>query len=261
MSVTAGITAPVQLCRRLFGEPVSCIRIQQTLETIIRKDLDRFQNKWNFQPPNIVLENKIRKPLSVHQLHSGNLQKNSTNEFILEPVQSPPSFYIKSPRKLKAFRRLPVSVAQKTRMELYKKSTNSELKNFTYSFNSSYNLSNTDTLINDNQKSGMNFPSTTESTISITVNQAPPTSSSTPCKVSNISQVTENLSEITTILPVNPIIIRSDNSSNNIMLPSSSNPCSQHSVKLIKSDRLSLKKSGPKVTDYFAVKRRRQSMK
>ncbi|CAH8666965.1 unnamed protein product [Schistosoma bovis] len=253
MSATASITAPVQLCRRLFGEPVSCIRIQQTLETIIRKDLDRFQNKWNFQPPNTVLENKIRKPLSVHQLHSGNLRTNSTNEFILEPVQSPPSFYIKSPRKLKAFRRLPVSVAQKTRMELYKKSTNSELRNFTYSFNSSYNLSNTDTLLNDNQKSEMNFPSTTKSTISITLNQPSPTSSSTPYKFGNISQVTEKLSEITTTtLPVNPIIIRSDNSSNNTMLPSSSNPCSQHSVKLIKPDRLSLKKSGPKVTDYFA---------
>ncbi|CAH8678797.1 unnamed protein product [Schistosoma rodhaini] len=259
MSVAAGITAPVHLCRRLFGEPVSCIRIQQTLETIIRKDLDRFQNKWNFQPPNIVLENKIRKPLSVHQLHSGNLQTSSTNEFILEPVQSPPSFYIKSPRKLKAFRRLPMSVAQKTRMELCEKSTNSDL---TYSFNSSHSLSNTDTLLNDNQKSEINFPLTTESTVTITPNQLPPTSSSTPYKVNSISQVTEKLSEIpTTTLPVNPIIIRSNNSSNNIMLPSSSNSSSQHSIKLIKSDRLSLKKSGPKVTDYFAVKRRRQSMK
>ncbi|CAH8569559.1 unnamed protein product [Schistosoma turkestanicum] len=267
MSVTSGITAPVQLCRRLFGEPVSCIRIQQTLETIIRKDLDRFQNKWNFQPSKIVSENKIRKPLSVHQLHNGNLQNNSTNEFILEPVQSPPSFYIKSPRKLKAFRRLPMSVAQKTRMELSKKSANDELAQFTYSFTPSYNLSNIDNSLNDHQKSELNFPLTTESINTVPSNQPPPTSSSTPYKVNCTSQLTNKSSTetatitTTTTLPVTPIIIRSDNNNNNAMLPSSSNSTSQHPIKLIKSERLSLKKSGPKVTDYFAVKRRRQTMK
>ncbi|KAH8866779.1 hypothetical protein KSF78_0003509 [Schistosoma japonicum] len=252
MSVSAGITAPVQICRRLFGEPVSCIRIQQTLETIIRKDLDRFQNKWNFQLPNILSENKIRKPLSLHQFHNGNLQKNAINEFTLEPVQSPPSFYTKLPRKLKACRRLPVSVAQKTRMELINKSTEGEIKEFPYSFNgkTSYNFASTIDDSSDNQKSEFNIPlSTTESNVTVVPHEPLPAPSSTSYKVNIASQVIAKTSTAK-MSPITPIIILPDgdkNDTNNMMLPSSSNS-PQHSVKLIKSNRLSLKKSGPKIS-------------
>nr|CAH8819174.1 unnamed protein product [Trichobilharzia regenti] len=243
MSVGTGVTAPVQLCRRLFGEPVSRIRIQQTLETIIHKDLDRFQNKWNFKPSSILPEKKIRKPLAIHQLHNGNVQKQETNEFILEPLQSAPSFYTRSPRKLKAFRRLPVS------------NTQSEIGEYPYTVVLPNNFTNNDVL-NDNQKP---IPMCLDTTTA--VSHPPPTSSSTPCKKNISSSLPLSSTSVvkSSVIPVTPIIIRSDNN-NHGLLASSSNP-PQHSVKLIKSDRLSLKKSGPKVTDYFAVKRRRQSMK
>ncbi|CAH8874237.1 unnamed protein product [Trichobilharzia szidati] len=254
MSVGTTVTAPVQLCRRLFGEPVSRIRIQQTLETIIHKDFDRFQSKWNFKPSNILPEKKIRKPLSIHQLHNGNVQKHETNEFILEPIQSAPSFYTRPPRKLKAFRRLPVSVAQKTHMELFKKNTQSEIGEYSYTVVLTNNFTNNDVL-NDNQKP---IPMCVDTTTA--VSHPPPTSSSTPCKKNISSSLPLSSASVvkSSVTAVAPIIIRSDNK-NHGLLASSSNP--QHSTKLIKSDRLSLKKSGPKVTDYFAVKRRRQSMK
>ncbi|VDQ00111.1 unnamed protein product [Trichobilharzia regenti] len=228
MSVGTGVTAPVQLCRRLFGEPVS--------------HLDRFQNKWNFKPSSILPEKKIRKPLAIHQLHNGNVQKQETNEFILEPLQSAPSFYTRSPRKLKAFRRLPVSVAQKTHMELFKKNTQSEIGEYPYTVVLPNNFTNNDVL-NDNQKP---IPMCLDTTTA--VSHPPPTSSSTPCKKNISSSLPLSSTSVvkSSVIPVTPIIIRSDNN-NHGLLASSSNP-PQHSVKLIKSDRLSLKKSGPKVT-------------
>ncbi|CAH8289098.1 unnamed protein product [Heterobilharzia americana] len=243
MSISTSVTAPVHLCRKLFGEPVSCIRIQQTLETIMRKDLDRFQNKWNFQLANNLPENKNRKPLSLLQLHSGNLQKHGANEFILEPILSAPSFYTRSPRKLKAFRRLPLSVAQKTHMELFRKTTGSEVKEYPYTFAMSHSSPDNDAL-NDNQKPAASTPLSTDT--ATIVPYQPSKSSTTPCQISSSSSSSSVVPKPSTV-HMTPIVIRSSGSSNHNALSSSSNP-PRHSVKLIRSDRLSLKKSGPKVT-------------
>ncbi|VDD81369.1 unnamed protein product [Mesocestoides corti] len=83
-----------KFCRRLFQDAAPRVAAQQTMDQIIRADQERFSAKWNFD-----------------------ITKGPSNswQIINEPKAT---FYIKAPRRLKAKRRLNLSVAERLRMDL-----------------------------------------------------------------------------------------------------------------------------------------------
>ncbi|CAH8459459.1 unnamed protein product [Dicrocoelium dendriticum] len=119
MALPPGVNGPIHVCRRLFGE-VTCSKVQQTLEAIIRKDTERFTKIWNF--PLIARGEDPRQPLS-HKNQDAVTEVRNTDalgvpQMNWQLIQPEASFYTTPPRRLKAYRRLTPSVARKTQMEL-----------------------------------------------------------------------------------------------------------------------------------------------
>ncbi|TPP56289.1 hypothetical protein FGIG_04372 [Fasciola gigantica] len=118
MSLAPGFCGPIHVCRRLFCEPTQNL-VHQTLEAVMRKDQERFSKLWNFPPSDVT----GRQPLVSRNVVTSDSEPNSApkNEPTVSSwrlFQPEAGFYVTPPRKLKAYRRLNQSVAQKTRLEM-----------------------------------------------------------------------------------------------------------------------------------------------
>lgn len=109
MSVGPGFCGSMNLCRRLFAEATPCSSVYQTLESTLSKDQERFNLNWNFPLLNNV-EFKARMPLTTTQTF---VKENSSKQN-WQIASKLPQFYTNVPRKLKAHRRFPATVSQKT---------------------------------------------------------------------------------------------------------------------------------------------------
>ncbi|VDP81986.1 unnamed protein product [Echinostoma caproni] len=119
MSLAPGFSGPVHVCRRLFCEPTQAL-VQQTLETVIRRDQERFSKVWNFPPDVSVRQPLASKNLSLSNSENQPIQRTDSGVCSWRLFQPEAAFYNTPPRKLKAYRRLAPSVAQKTRMEMFR---------------------------------------------------------------------------------------------------------------------------------------------
>lgn len=125
MALQQGIAGPMQFCRRLFTDTTPYLLVQQTLETVLRKDQERFKKKWNFPLITINQETENRAP-------TGQLNSQSSDESTdidearkcgWKLIQPNAQFYSTPPRKLKAHRRLAPTVAQKVRQQVLRASS------------------------------------------------------------------------------------------------------------------------------------------
>ncbi|KAA0197297.1 hypothetical protein FBUS_07585 [Fasciolopsis buskii] len=117
MALAPGFSGPVHVCRRLFCEPAQNL-VHQTLEAVMRKDQERFSKLWNFPPSDAAGRRPLvsRNITSDSETHSVATDDPTVSNWRL--FQPEAGFYITPPRKLKAYRRLNQSVAQKTRLEV-----------------------------------------------------------------------------------------------------------------------------------------------
>ncbi|KAF8569249.1 hypothetical protein P879_07006 [Paragonimus westermani] len=260
MSLAPGVSGPLHVCRRLFGE-ATYTRVQQTMEAVIRKDAERFTKIWNF-PLIPRLASEPRQPLfqlNVDQ-HSSDVRSTEAaevNKCCWQLIQPEAVFYTTPPRKLKAYRRLTPSVAQKARMELMNTQARTTIANLPHLPSSQSVQTNEANTISDKQDS-----------------------------ISDLFQPLRNPESVsqTTVVPSEhnvsrtPILIRPSSTNTTLRLPyleqlkntevvATKVPASEpkHRLTLVRSSRYSeqvKRRSGAKVTDYFAIsKRARQSLK
>ncbi|KAF5400381.1 hypothetical protein PHET_05857 [Paragonimus heterotremus] len=261
MSLAPGVSGPLHVCRRLFGE-ATYTRVQQTMEAVIRKDAERFTKIWNF-PLIPRLASEPRQPLSQLNVDQNPNDVKSAdapevNRCCWQQIQPEAVFYITPPRKLKAYRRLTPSVAQKARMELMNIQTRTTVTNLSHIPSSQSMQTIEPNTVSDKQDS-----------------------------IGDLFQPLRNPESVlkTTvvpgehIVPRTPILIRPSSTNTTLRLPyleqlknteavTMKTPASEpkHRLTLVRSSRYSeqinKRRSGAKVTDYFAIsKRARQSMK
>ncbi|GAA54412.1 hypothetical protein CSKR_104219 [Clonorchis sinensis] len=256
MALAPGFIGPIHVCRRLFGE-VNPTCVQQTLETMILKDTERFTKIWNFPPFSNTPEE--RQPLTMlnaiqpgSDTRHGETVGSTRNGWRL--VQPEASFYITPPRRLKARRRLTPSVAEKTKYEVMQKTVS---KNLEEVFNTSKNQILVQ-LAKDTKSIETQFADLLHSFRDQT-NAEEPTLTSDPESPSEGSLTKPPVTEI--VDQFQPHLIS---------IPEASTlPCASiqnHRLIIVRparfSEQTAKRKINARVTDYFAVnKRPRHSLK
>ncbi|CAL8089843.1 unnamed protein product [Calicophoron daubneyi] len=120
MSLASTSSIPANLCRCLFGKPKPAV-VQQELKAIILKEQEKFNKIWNF-PLLMTQKEETRKPLcqrnpvANHIIKAADFEELSGSGWQLFTPEA--MFYRTPPRRLKAYRRLRQTVAQKTKFEL-----------------------------------------------------------------------------------------------------------------------------------------------
>ncbi|KAL7053477.1 hypothetical protein AAHC03_027089 [Spirometra sp. Aus1] len=95
-------------CRKLFQDTAPRAAVQDTMKNLMRLEAERMATKWNFD---------VTKASSYTPVPEPTTSSHPTLQWQL--FQPKASFYARSPRRLKARRRLNPSLAQKLCQELY----------------------------------------------------------------------------------------------------------------------------------------------